>query len=69
MRLYDVTCSACGAMYEVAESETAVGSPGVQKCSICGVTLASWSNGRLKAFRLEMSTEHRYASVPIPPSP
>ena len=58
MRLYDITCSACGSVYGVAESETAVGSPGVQNCSECGVVLASRSDRKLKAFKLEISPWH-----------
>jgi hypothetical protein len=50
MRLYCITCSACGAIYKVAESETAVGFPGVKNCSACGATLASWSDRKLKAL-------------------
>jgi hypothetical protein len=44
MRLCCITCSACGAIYRVAESETATGSPGVKNCSACGAMLASWSD-------------------------
>jgi hypothetical protein len=67
MRLYCITCSACGAIYKVAESETAVGSPGVKNCSACGAMLASWSDRKLKAFRLDMPDKHRYPRVPLPP--
>jgi hypothetical protein len=69
MRLYDLTCPVCNSVYRVAESERAVGSPGIQKCATCGTVLASWSDRKLKAFRLEMSPEHRYPRVPIPPLP
>ena len=67
MRLYCITCSACGAIYKVAELETAVGSPGVKNCSACGAMLASWSDRKLKAFRLDMPPKHRYPRVPLPP--
>lgn len=67
MRLYCITCSACGAVYKVAESETAVGFPGVKNCSACGATLASWSDRKLKAFRLDMPPH--YPRVPVPPLP
>jgi len=69
MRLYDITCPSCGAMYRVAESEFAVGSPGLQKCGACEAVLASWSDRKLKVFRLEMSPKHRYPRMPLPPSP
>ena len=52
-RLYNITCAARGAMYRVAESDTAVGSPGVQNCSVCEAVLTSWCDRKLKAFRLE----------------
>ena len=63
MRLYDIACSACGAVYRVAESDTAVGFPGVQNCSSCGGILTTWCDRKLKVFRLEMSPERRYARV------
>ena len=66
MRLYEITCPSCGSVYSVAESETSVGSPGVQKCSSCGAIVASWSDRKLKAFRLEISPEHRYPRVDVP---
>jgi hypothetical protein len=69
MRLYDIACSACGSVYRVAESENAVGLPGLQNCSVCGAVLTSWRDRKLKVFRLEMSPEHRYPRVPVPPSP
>ena len=65
MRLYDITCSACGSVYRVAESENAVGSPGLQNCSVCGAVLASWSDRKLKAFRLEMPPELRYPPLSV----
>jgi DNA-directed RNA polymerase subunit RPC12/RpoP len=69
MRLYDITCSDCGSKYRVAESDTAVGAPGLQKCSGCGAIVASWSDRKLKVFKLEMRPERRYPRVPVPPSP
>jgi hypothetical protein len=65
MRLYDIACSACGSVYRVAESENAVGSPGLQSCSVCGAVLASWSDRKLKAFRLEVPPELRYPSLSL----
>jgi hypothetical protein len=50
-----------------SESETAVGSPGVKNCSACGAMLASWSDRKLKVFRLEMTPKHRYPRVPLTP--
>jgi hypothetical protein len=53
MRLYEVSCPTCGAIYKVAESDLAVGSPGLYRCP-CGHILASWSDRKLRAFRLEI---------------
>jgi hypothetical protein len=63
MRLYNITCAACGAMYRVAESDTAVGSPGVQNCSVCEAVLTSWCDRKLKVFRLEISPVQRYVDI------
>jgi hypothetical protein len=68
MRMYEITCSACGASFDVAESETVVGSPGQKNCSACGNVLTSWGDRKLKAFRLVMSPKHRYALVPGRPA-
>jgi hypothetical protein len=46
---------------QVAESETAIGSPGVKNCSACGAMLASWTDRKLKAFRLDMPAKHACA--------
>ena len=62
MKLYEVVCPVCDALYDVAESDLVVGSPGVQKCSLCGHTMASWSDRKLKAFRLKMSAQSPLSS-------
>jgi len=36
---------------------------------MCGSVLAQWREPQLKAFRLVMAAEHRYARVPVPPPP
>jgi hypothetical protein len=68
MKMYDVVCPACGAAYRVAESDAVAGCPGEAPCSACGQILASWSDRRLRAFRLEMSPKLRYAHIPVPPA-
>jgi ribosomal protein S27E len=68
MKISDVTCPQCEASYLVAESVSANGSPGDEICTICGTTLANWSDGKLRAFRLMMSPARKYPRVPAPPA-
>lgn len=69
MKITGITCSACGAAYEMAEAVSVKGKPGQENCGMCGAVLAQWHDPGLKAFRLVMAAEHRYARVPVPPSP
>jgi ribosomal protein L32 len=69
MKISDVICSSCGAAYEMAEAVSVQGKPGEVRCALCGNLLARWDESRLRAFRLIMAVEHRYASVPVPPAP
>jgi hypothetical protein len=69
MKISDVVCVACGSSYLVAESASAYASPGDANCAVCGHLLASWQEPRMRAYRLEMSPELRYARVQPPPSP
>jgi len=64
MKISDVTCLGCGSSYEVAEATSVRGTPGQAKCAMCGELLETWQEPKLKAFRLVMSSEHRYARVP-----
>jgi hypothetical protein len=68
MMISDVTCSSCGASYEMAEATSPHGGPGQADCVICGALLESWQEPKLKAFRLVMVVEHRYAKVPPRPT-
>lgn len=69
MKITGINCSSCGAAYEMAEAVSVQGNPGEEKCVVCGVVLAQWHEPRLRAFRLVMAAEHRYARVPAPPAP
>jgi uncharacterized Zn finger protein len=69
MKITNMTCSSCGAAYEMAEAVSVQGSPGEEKCALCGAVLAQWKEPSLRAFRLVMAAEHRYARIPAPPSP
>jgi hypothetical protein len=69
MKIIGITCSSCGAAYEMAEAVSVEGRPGEEKCLLCGVVLARWNEPRLRAIRLVMAAEHRYAGVPVPPAP
>jgi hypothetical protein len=53
----------------MAEALSVQGKPGQTNCTLCGNVLAKWDESRLRAFRLIMASEHRYAGVPVPPSP
>jgi hypothetical protein len=52
----------------MAEAVSVSGSPGEEKCVLCGAVLARWQEPRLRAIRLVMAAEHRYARVPAPPA-
>jgi uncharacterized Zn finger protein len=67
MKISDITCRDCGASYQIAESVSAKGSAGQAQCALCGGFLAKWDDGTLKAVRLVMSPQHRYAQIPVPP--
>jgi hypothetical protein len=69
MKISDLTCPSCSSVYEVAESNSAIGRPGRADCAVCGQLLESWQDGKLKAFRLVLSPEHKYRPVAAPPSP
>ena len=69
MKITGINCSACGASYEMAEAVSVQGKPGQENCNVCGAMLAQWKEPSLRAFRLVMPTERRYASIPAPPSP
>ena len=64
MKISDITCLRCGSSYEVAESISVRGMAGQAKCVMCGELMEAWQEPKLKAFRLVMSPEHRYARVP-----
>jgi hypothetical protein len=69
MKITNITCSSCGAAYEMAEAVSIPGSPGEEKCALCGAMLSQWKEPSLRAFRLVMAAEHRYARMPVPPGP
>src|ERR1019366_5596419 len=69
MRISDFTCAACASVYEVAESLSAEGRPGRDKCVVCGKVLESWQEPKLRAYRLVMPLEYKYKPMPAPPSP
>jgi len=69
MKISDLTCPSCSSIYEVAESSSPIGRPGRADCAVCGQLLESWQDGKLKAFRLVLSPEHKYRPVAAPPSP
>jgi len=70
MKISDVTCADCGALYLLAESVSVNGSlvdgpGGDEPCKICGKTLPGRSDGRLRAFRLMMPPTPR---TPVSPT-
>jgi predicted Zn finger-like uncharacterized protein len=69
MKISDIVCPECGSSYLVAESTSAAASPGNANCAVCGALLAAWQEPRMRAYRLEMAPELRYARVQPPPPP
>ncbi len=67
MKISDVRCESCGSLYEVAESVSAQGRAGSAECTICGQTMESWQQPRLRAYRLVVSPAHKYPQIPAPP--
>jgi hypothetical protein len=68
MRISDLTCPSCGASYQAAEATSVLGWPGEARCVTCGALLDRWQEPKLKAFRLIIAPEHRYPTLPVPPS-
>ncbi len=69
MKISEILCPACDSSYLVAEAAMAGGSPGHVQCVNCGGLLAYWTEPSRRVYRLERSTENKYARVPAPPSP
>jgi hypothetical protein len=67
MKISDIDCPFCGALYVVAESLSTPASPGQANCAICGNLLASWQEPTLRAYRLELPARLKYPRVQ--PSP
>ena len=61
MRIADISCPACGASYEMAEALSVEGPADHENCSVCGQTLTRWTDRKLKAFRLSIAAERKYA--------
>jgi ribosomal protein S27E len=72
MKISDVTCASCGALYLLAESasvdSSSVDAASNEACTICGSTFASGSDGKLRAFRFVMSPSARPARTPLSPT-
>jgi hypothetical protein len=65
MKISDVTCAHCGALYLLAESVSVDSSPGDETCKICGKTLAGANDGKLRAFRLMIPPASRLPRTPL----
>ncbi len=68
MKISEISCSSCGALYEMAEACSMPGKPGHAGCAVCGGLLVRWQEPKYRVFRLVMPPEHRYAKVPTPPA-
>jgi len=67
MKISDVTCAHCGALYLLAESVSVDSPPGDEGCKICGTALAGAGEGKLRAFRLVIPPASRVARTPLSP--
>jgi uncharacterized Zn finger protein len=63
MRIADLSCPVCGTSYEMAEAISVEGPADHEDCSICGQTLASWTDHKLKAFRVAVPPGQNDAPV------
>ena len=64
MKISDVTCAHCGALYLLAESASVESSlvdraAGDETCKVCGKTFAGRSDGKPRTFRLVTSPAAR----------
>ena len=65
MRIFDLSCDACGAAYDVAESATLEGTPTEFSCVVCGNTLIRLGEHRYRVCRMVVLAEHPYFHVPL----
>jgi hypothetical protein len=65
MRIFDLSCDACGAAYDVAESATLDGAPTEFSCAVCGNALIKLEEHRYRVCRMVVLAEHPYFHVPL----
>jgi hypothetical protein len=64
MQILDLTCEACGAAYDVAESTTLEGTPSEFNCAVCGHALVRLDAHRYRVCRLVVPAERPHFHVP-----
>jgi hypothetical protein len=64
MRILDVTCPHCWAMYQVAISDSTIGGPGRFECQVCAEVADRWEDHRLRAHRL-VATSNGFKPAPL----
>jgi len=64
MRIFEVSCNACGSAYNVAESGTIHGEESEYSCTVCGATLIKLTSHHYRVCRMVAAAEHPYFHVP-----
>ena len=69
MKIFELTCEDCSAIYRVAESDCEPGKPGELRCAICSHLIASWQEPKLRVAKLTAEPERAAFHVPSPAAP
>jgi hypothetical protein len=60
MRIFNLTCDGCGAVYDVAESATLDGPPADFSCSVCGHALVHLHAHRFRVCRMTIPADRSH---------
>jgi hypothetical protein len=64
VKIFDVKCPHCGTHCAIAESDTLSGESNVLKCTVCGDTLASFHDEKLRVARVLLPAGHALFHIP-----
>ena len=64
MRILELTCRVCGAVYDVAESATIEGDVSEFSCAVCGGHLPRLESHHYRVCRMVVPAEHAHFHAP-----
>jgi len=67
MKIFEIRCPGCAAVYRVAESSSEQGLAERLDCARCGSLVADWREPKMRVYRLIVPAEKAYLQVPAPP--